>query len=466
MRSILIGIIVFFVAVLLGFLSSQASSSRIIWGCLAVAVFAIAFFKVDWGLYILIFSMLLSPEFIVGETGGATLGRGVTLRLEDFLLVIIGFSWFARNAVHKELGLFRKTPLNRAIFLYVTLCALATGLGLMAGRVELKSGILFLLKYVEYFIVFFMVVNHIRHRDQVRRLVFCLLLTCFIVSVVGILQIPGDGRVSAPFEGRAGEPNTFGGYLLFMGMIAAGVLAVDDDRRSKMRMVVLILTILPAFLFTLSRASYLALVPALMVIVWQMPRRLIVTGLLGIGLIVSPLFLPAAVKHRILYTFNQPAHKDQIEVGNIRIDTSTSARIVSWKDALADWTRYPLLGHGITGYRFVDAQIPRVLAETGVLGLAAFLYLLYCIGRTALENRRHLDDRYLRGIVIGYLAGFVGLLVHAVGANTFIIVRIMEPFWFFTGIVAVLPALETGVAPVATSVPHPHVFGAVARGRV
>ena len=46
---------------------------------------------------------------------------------------------------------------------------------------------------------------------------------------------------------------------------------------------------------------------------------------------------------------------------------------------------------------------------------------------------------YFQGLVIGFLAGFVGLMVHAIGANTFIIVRIMEPFWFFVGIVTVLP---------------------------
>ena len=36
--------------------------------------------------------------------------------------------------------------------------------------------------------------------------------------------------------------------------------------------------------------------------------------------------------------------------------------------------------------------------------------------------------------------GVGALLVHGIGANTFIIVRIMEPFWFLTGIIAVLPA--------------------------
>jgi len=41
------------------------------------------------------------------------------------------------------------------------------------------------------------------------------------------------------------------------------------------------------------------------------------------------------------------------------------------------------------------------------------------------------------------LAGFIGLLVHAIGANTFIIVRIMEPFWFALGMVVMMPELES-----------------------
>jgi hypothetical protein len=43
---------------------------------------------------------------------------------------------------------------------------------------------------------------------------------------------------------------------------------------------------------------------------------------------------------------------------------------------------------------------------------------------------------------VGLIAGLVGLLVHAIGANTFIIVRIMEPFWFLTGIVIALSQIN------------------------
>ena len=433
------------VAMMLGLLSAQSNPFGVIWAGLAVAIFVLSFLNIEFGLYVLIFSMLLSPEINIGATGGGSLGRGVTLRFEDFLLILIGFSWFAKTAVKKEIGLFLKTPLNRAIFLYVLACALSTGLGIVTGRVNPKTGFFFVLKYVEYFIVFFMVVNHLESVSQVKRFVFCLLLTCFIVSVIGMFQIPGGERVSAPFEGESGEPNTFGGYLVFMGAVAGGMLATAKETRTRHLLIILILAIIPPFLYAQSRSSYLAAVPAFLVLGYLMEKRVIVVGLMCVALLVSPLFLPQAVKERMLYTVPQREQKGQIAVGNVRLDTSTSARLESWKDALSDWPEHPVFGYGVTGYRFIDAQFPKVLVEAGIIGLMAFLYLLYSIMKLAVSNLKKVRSDDLKGLIIGFIAGYVGLLFHAIGANTFIIVRIMEPFWFFAGIITVLPALEKNV---------------------
>jgi len=451
-RTVLLIVMFLLVALLTGYFITQYTPTIMLLVVLALVVFTISFINIEWGLYILIFSMLLSPEIMTGETTGSSLGRGVTLRLEDFLLAVIGLSWFARTAVKKELGLFLKTPLNKAILFYALACILSTGFGIMAGRVEMKTGALFVIKYIEYFIVFFMMVNHVRNTDQIKRFLICLFLTCFIASIIGMLQIPGGGRVSAPFEGEIGEPNTFGGYLLFIGIVAAGLLAKTDNLKTKQILAVLILCIIPPFLFTQSRTSYLALIPALMVLGFMTDRRLIIVGVLIIGFMVSPLFLPTAVKNRIMYTFNQPEAQGQIQIGDIRLDTSTSARLVSWKEAFQGWTQHPLLGHGVTGYRFVDAQFPRVLVETGILGFTAFCYLLFSIFKVTLNNLKQLKTPYFRGLGIGFLAAFVGLIVHALGANTFIIVRIMEPFWFFAGIIVVMPAMERQQAEQAPEV--------------
>src|SRR2546426_8383069 len=78
-----------------------------------------------------------------------------------------------------------------------------------------------------------MVANNLGDRSQAWRLVGAALLTAAIVSVIGAAQIPSGQRVSAPFEGSEGEPNTFGGYLVLMIAVISGIaLETQRDRKS------------------------------------------------------------------------------------------------------------------------------------------------------------------------------------------------------------------------------------------
>jgi len=160
---------------------------------------------------------------------------------------------------------------------------------------------------------------------------------------------------------------------------------------------------------------------------------------------LSPLILPSVVKQRVLFTFTQIPHPgQQLKIGGIRLDTSTSTRLRAWTHSFKkDFLKKPLLGHGVTGYHFMDAQLPRILMESGLMGLVAFLNLLYSIFRLAYHRLKESTDTYSKGLLVGYLSGFIALIFHSIGANTFTIVRIMGPFWLFTGIMVVLPQLRS-----------------------
>ena len=410
----------------------------------AVVLFGLAFVRTDFGIYVVIFSMLLSPEFGSSSAGSLAENRGVTLRTEDFVLIFVGLSWFAKTAVNKELGIVARTPLNRPILVYVFATAIATLVGVLSGTVGI-SGFFYVLKYVEYFFVYYMVVNNLRDRPHAWRMVVAAFMTAAIVSVVALAQVPAGGRVSAPFEGEVGEPNTFGGYLLFMMALASGIaLETVTLRVRAWSLAALALMTIP-FAFTLSRAAYLGVIPAFLVFVVLTSKRRFMVGLLLLGVVCSPIAIalaPEAVKSRVLYTFQPEAGQPTVRLGRVGLDPSTSARLLSFQQAFEGWTKKPFLGHGVTGFGFMDAQYARVLVETGVVGLAAFLWLLWTVLRSSvgvLRSRHHPDDR---GLALGFLAGYVGLLVHGFGSNTFIIVRIMEPFWLFAGIVMMIPALE------------------------
>lgn len=408
-----------------------------------MVIFITSFISTTFALYILIFSMLLSPEFIVGATGATSLGRGVTLRLDDFILAIIGFSWLAKMSINKELGLFLRTPLNRPIAYYIIICLVSTLIGAIFGRLQLKTGFFYLLKYFEYMIVYFMVVNHIENKKQVRNYMWALLITCMIVSVIGITQIPGGGRVTAPFEGAQGEPNTFGGYLILMISVVIGLFLTTPSFRNQLLYFFFILLFTIPMFYTQSRSSYLAIVPALLTFIFLSEKRVwVIVVLLLIGTSL-PFTAPKPAKERIVYTFTQGRDRmDVFEFGGIKLDTSLSARVKSWEWASKDWIKHPFVGFGVTGYRFVDAQYVRVITETGFLGLILFLILIYAIFRQTYTVFKKTTESFDRGLSMGFLAGFIGLLFHAIGANTFIIVRIMEPFWFMAALVLMIPEIK------------------------
>ena len=408
-------------------------------------MFILVFVRTEIGLYLALLSMLLSPEFILGGRGSLAEAREVVLRAEDLLLIVIALSWLAKTAVNKELGLVLATPLNRPILAYFLTTLVATLVGYMTGTVKTVGGFLYVLKYMEYFVVYYMVVNNVQDRAQAWRLVRVAFFAAVVVSLIGIAQIPSGERVSAPFEGEVGEPNTFGGYLLIMMGLAAGLLLESPRAKTRMLSLGFLVVLAIPFLYTLSRASYLGFLPLVAVLALLSSRRRLMAGLLLLLLVGSPLVVylfPTPVVKRVLYTFEPEAGQPTVRLGQVAFDPSTSERLISFQQAVEGWVKRPILGYGVTGFMFMDAQYPRILVETGVLGLAAFLWLVWALLRSSLRAFRALKEPTDRGLALGFLAGTAGLLTHAIGANSFIIVRIMEPFWFFAGIVTMLPMLK------------------------
>jgi hypothetical protein len=88
-----------------------------------VLLLLIGLLHIKLTIYLIIFSMLLSPELGIGATAG---DRPVTIRFEDILLILVGVAWLARSAYQKDLGLIRSSPLNGPIAAYSAAAIAAT----------------------------------------------------------------------------------------------------------------------------------------------------------------------------------------------------------------------------------------------------------------------------------------------------------------------------------------------------
>ena len=435
---LLIVVAILAIGCMIGFATIKVNYVYVLLAALGIMMFVVSFVWPPIALYLLVFSMLLSPEF--GER--ATQGKGFTIRVDDILLTILAFSWFVRSAAKKELGIFPKTPLNKSIAAYILLCLFSTLMGGIYGKINVV-GLLFVLKYFEYFIIYYMAVNFLTTRDQVITFVTLILVTCAITCIIGLLQIPAGGRVTAPFEGLEGEPGTFGGYLALMISVCIGLLLTIKPVKIKALLFILAGVITFVIMATESRSTWLALPTMCICFLVLSKKRLIVIGSLIILLVMSPFLIPKNVKDRYKTTFEvERGWEAKVGGKTLALDSSTSQRVQSWQGILQDLKFHPILGFGITGYWFIDAQYFRTLIELGILGLIVFLILLYQIGRFLLRTYYLSSDSFVQGLCLGTFAGFISLVVHAIGSNTFIIVRIMEPFWFLMGLVVVLYNLE------------------------
>ena len=429
-------IAVLLIAPLIALLASSAELETIGIVAAAVTLLLVVLWSPEATFYVLIFSMLLSPEFIVGDLGGpsaATASRGITLRLEDYVIAIISFGWLIRLAVFKEAALLRRAPLNLPVLAYIGFSALVTLWGGLIGNLSLTTGIFFVLKYLEYAFVYFLAINYVRDRRLVRRLLIAVLITAVLISLIGIAQIPAGGRVSAPFEGERGEPNTLGGYLVLIMAIALAYLG--DARRSSQVLFwlpVVGLMMLP-LAFTYSRTSWLAFGAMMVATIVLSRNRSVFFAMIAVVLVVFTLSPPQGLIERATYTLS--SQRTSMEIFGLTIEPSAAARLQAWVIAAEALGRNPITGAGVTGAGLIDAQYPRVIAETGFIGMAIFIWMLWRLFRVGfdLRDRGRTRDEIL--LANGFIAGLCGLVVHGIGANTFIIVRIMEPMWMVAGLV-------------------------------
>jgi hypothetical protein len=457
-------IVVLLLAPIIALVASEAQFTTIGVIAAAIVLLLVVLWSAEATFYVLIFSMLLSPEFIVGSLGGpsqAVAARGITLRLDDYIIFIISLAWLIRLAVYKEASLLRRTPLNGPIFAYIGFSALVTLWGALIGNLSLLTGIFFVLKYLEYAFIYFLVVNYVRDLDQVRRLMVAVLITAVLISIIGIAQIPSGHRVTAPFEGDAGEPNTLGGYLVFI--MAFGLAALGRTNRARERLLwlaVVGLMTLP-LAYTYSRTSWLAFVAMLAATVILSRDKAIFLSLIAVALIVFAVSPPQNLIERAAYTLS--SQRQSMVFMGYTIEPSAAARLQAWVTAGRALADNPFTGAGVTGAGLIDAQYPRVIAETGVIGFMLFIWLLWRLAANGVELRGESTSETETILANGFLAGLCGLIVHGIGANTFIIVRIMEPMWLMAGLVGAALLLRRD-AEEAAAEPARLLHGPVRRG--
>jgi putative inorganic carbon (HCO3(-)) transporter len=117
-----------------------------------------------------------------------------------------------------------------------------------------------------------------------------------------------------------------------------------------------------------------------------------------------------------------------------------------WRKTISVIRQYPALGIGLNTYSKLSnteefdwiGGYPhncylQMAAETGVLGLAAFLWILFVLFLNAMKSLRSIQDRYFEILLLGSMAGAAGFLIHSFVDTGLYSVKLGNLFWIMMG---------------------------------
>lgn len=277
----------------------------------------------------------------------------------------------------------------------------------------------------------------VRDRRGVSRMVAALIFSAALPTVVALWQFAHGGSKVIGEIGRATgtflHPDPFG---IFLGFMAAFLVPLLLCRELQARWAVLIASplVLVALVGSYTRNGWLGFVVGLTVVAAVRYRSLLLAG--PLLLIVIAVAFPSTV-HRFS---DLGAGRTQYGPGN-----SLRARFDLWRENLPKVAHNPVLGNGFKAIveegpkrANVHSDIVRAVVETGIPGLAAFVWLLagmWLACRRAFRRAARLRDPVVAAVALGGLAAASGYIVMTLDSNLMTQVAVAGTFWTLAAVV-------------------------------
>jgi len=131
----------------------------------------------------------------------------------------------------------------------------------------------------------------------------------------------------------------------------------------------------------------------------------------------------------------EPEEEEWVPTTELAVQYSSGIRFdVEWPRSVRAFTKNPFLGTGYSSVTLAtDNDYLRSLAETGLMGFAAFFLIFLEIGRRVVVFLRKNRTGFERALVAGLAGGALGLLANAVFIDVFESSKVAFIFWILMG---------------------------------
>jgi putative inorganic carbon (HCO3(-)) transporter len=362
-------------------------------------------------------------------------------------------------------GMFPRTELNKALGIFIAVNVLPVIFSVNLA-LSLRG---FFGKVLKFLAIYFMLVEVINSKRRLKIVLIAIIFSAVLIVLDagaqyfrGVDFLRGHELGWYSFGASFNTASDFSAWLIVIIPIFIGIIAANIIPDIKLK-IFLFLSIIIQFLYllkTYSRGAWVGFAVGSYLMFCYFVRslilRVVILCLIAV-IFLLPIFLPQSIKSRVsdmLYTNFNFVYTVVTRVKSIpQISSGPNViRAKLWKESLEMIKDYPLIGCGLNTYSVVARDYKsfdgggiyphnsylQMAAETGLLGLFAFLWVLFSFFKMGLQHFNQKRD-YL---VLGLLSGILAFLVHAFFDTHLYSLQLVVLFWYMLGLTIAVIKLE------------------------
>ncbi len=391
---------------------------------------------------ILVIAISVTPRIHVGTL---QYDRRVDLRYEDFAIALVLYLWLLAAFMGKRIYL--RSPISKPLLFYVMVSIISTVVGVYAGWVEGTRAFFYALKELEYFILFLVILNSLFLERDLMVTAWAIILLSMANNVYSFFQIATGNFKGLYGVALIGEDSPFGigGYLsmcflLSISLISSGFLRAIKSNFLKGMVLVNTFACMFSLIYTGSRAFIYGTTAAFLAFLLVRRERRVLVFLLFIIVVVSVFYYNSTVSPEL--PDQRPILERILSLGKAR-ESYLDRLERAYRPVVAMLSRNPITGFGksILGYKGMPTEahnsVLRVLLEVGILGLAAFIWLIAEIIRMSARILRRDASPIINAVSMTCLLSTVSIIVASLVQDAFTPVKVNEMYWIIVGMAAV-----------------------------
>ncbi|WP_245526686.1 O-antigen ligase family protein [Acetohalobium arabaticum] len=373
-------------------------------------------------------------KFIIGSLMLMMFSSAISIAGSSIGLGLAFIGWIIKLIITREID-FSGNPLNKPIGIFLLAMLIS-----FIGSYDLAESLDGLEDFLLVFILYYMVIDNVSDLKTVKKLFGMGLISIAISSTYGLFwqhYYLGVRRVNADFMAL-----DFGALLLiYLLFVVSYLLFGSVNLQGKVKYIVLSPLIALTLIYNKTRGAWLGFAGATFLTFWVKSKKWIPIFLVIILVVVS--FAPQQIQNRIK------------SIVDLEDNKSNLGRLALWKGSLLMFEDHPVNGIGLGNFTDVykkDYKQPNTasmahahnnflnfLAETGIVGLAGFIYLLYSILKYLYINYLNLKQGYYRLFVLATSSSVVGVwIIQGVTETNFPKSVVSRTLWFLIALSVVI----------------------------